>query len=167
MQQSELREYAHTPHPAPLTCREFLSYVQAQCEAHGCEHSPLTPARVRKMHALTKGNISKLNELAHLSMLAAWTERAEQVSPRHLRLAAGEILPAKKHGKRLATVGLFASVLFAACGWYLTSSIEQDFRFNCRFPRAGNSRRPSSRRRWCRLSTTKWLISRMRCISSI
>jgi general secretion pathway protein A len=55
------------------------------------------------MHALTKGNISKLNELAHLSMLAAWTERAEQVSPRHLRLAAGEILPAKKHGKRLAT----------------------------------------------------------------
>jgi general secretion pathway protein A len=57
------------------------------------------------MHALTKGNISKLNELAHLSMLAAWTERAAQVSPRHLRLAAGEILPAKKHGKRLATVG--------------------------------------------------------------
>jgi general secretion pathway protein A len=54
-------------------------------------------------------------------MLAAWTERAAQVSPRHLRLAAGEILPAKKHGKRLATVGLFASVLFAACGWYLTS----------------------------------------------
>jgi hypothetical protein len=47
------------------------------------------------MHALTKGNISKLNELAHLSMLAAWTERAAQVSPRHLRLAAGEILPRK------------------------------------------------------------------------
>ncbi|MFZ5294735.1 peptidoglycan-binding protein [Enterobacter bugandensis] len=124
MQQSELREYAHTRHTLrPLTCREFLGYVQAQCEEHGCENSPLTPARVRKMHALTKGNISKLNELAHLSMLAAWTERALQVSPRHLRLAAGEILPAKKHGKRLATVGLFASVLFAACGWYLTSSI--------------------------------------------
>ena len=55
----------------------------------------MTPARVRKMHALTKGKISKLNELAHLSMLAARTERAEQVSPRHLRPAAGEILPAK------------------------------------------------------------------------
>ena len=75
------------------------------------------------MHTLTKGNISKLNELAHLSMLAAWTERASQVSPRHLRLAAGEILPAKKHGKRLATVGLFASVLFAACGWTLMPAI--------------------------------------------
>lgn len=123
-QQPELREYTHTHHALrPLTCREFLSYVQAQCEEHGCETSPLTPARVRKMHALTKGSISKLNELAHLSLLAAWTERARQVSPRHLRLAAGEILPAKKHGKRLATVGLFASVLFAACGWYLTSSI--------------------------------------------
>lgn len=122
--QPELREYTHTHHALrPLTCREFLSYVQAQCEEHGCDASPLTPARVRKMHALTKGSISKLNELAHLSLLAAWTERARQVSPRHLRLAAGEILPAKKHGKRLATVGLFASVLFAACGWYLTSSI--------------------------------------------
>lgn len=124
MQQPELREYAHTRHTLrSLTCRESLGYVQAQCEEHGCESAPLSPARVRKMHSLTKGNISKLNELAHLSMLAAWTERAAQVSPRHLRLAAGEILPAKKRGKRLATVGLFASVLFAACGWYFTSSI--------------------------------------------
>ncbi|EMG7889086.1 MAG: peptidoglycan-binding protein [Enterobacter hormaechei] len=124
LKQPELREYTHTHHVLrPLTCREYLSYVQAQCEEHDCEHSPLPPARVRKMHTLTKGNISKLNALAHLSMLAAWTERAAQVSPRHLRLAAGEILPAKKHGKRLATVGLFASVLFAACGWYFTSSI--------------------------------------------
>lgn len=72
MQQSELREYAHTRHTLrPLTCREYLSYVQAQCEEHGCENAPLSPARVRKMHALTKGNISKLNELSHLSMLAA------------------------------------------------------------------------------------------------
>lgn len=124
MQQPELREYAHTHHSLrPLTCRESLRYVEAQCEEHGCESSPLTPARVRKMHTLTRGNISKLNELAHLSMLAAWTERADQVSPRHLRLASGETLPAKKHGKHLATVGLFASLLFAACGWYLTSSI--------------------------------------------
>ena len=124
LKQPELREYTHTHHALrPLTCREYLSYVQAQCEEHGCENSPLPPARVRKMHTLTKGNISKLNALAHLAMLAAWTERAAQVSPRHLRLAAGEILPAKKHAKRLATVGLFASVLFAACGWYLTSSI--------------------------------------------
>lgn len=124
MQQPELREYIHTHHLIrPLTCRETLDYVQAQCDEHGCETSPLTPARVRKMHALTKGNIGRLNELAHLSLLAAWTERAAQVSPRHLRLAAGEILPAKKHGKRLAAVGLFASVLFAACGWYLTASV--------------------------------------------
>ncbi|MFH5069876.1 peptidoglycan-binding protein [Enterobacter cloacae complex sp. 2024EL-00215] len=124
MQQPELREYIHTRHTLrPLTCREYLSYVQAQCEEHGCEHAPLPAARVRKMHALTKGNIIQLNELAHLSMLAAWTERAESVGARHLRLAAGEILPAKNHGKRLATTGLLASVLFAACGWYLTASV--------------------------------------------
>ncbi|MCU6215021.1 ExeA family protein [Enterobacter bugandensis] len=142
---SELREYAHTRHTLrPLTCREFLSYVQAQCEEHGCENSPLTPARVRKMHALTKGNISKLNELAHLSMLAAWTERAAQVSPRHLRLAAGEILPAKKHGKRLATVGLFASVLFAACGWYLTASINAKLPIQLPVPASWKQQKPKA-----------------------
>ncbi len=67
LKQPELREYTHTHHVLrPLTCREYLSYVQAQCEEHDCEHSPLPPARVRKMHTLTKGNISKLNALAHL-----------------------------------------------------------------------------------------------------
>ena len=92
---SELREYAHTRHTLrPLTCREFLSYVQAQCEEHGCENSPLTPARVRKMRALTKGNISKLNELAHLSMLAAGPN-VQRRSARVIYAAAGEILPAK------------------------------------------------------------------------
>lgn len=124
MQRSGLKEYVHTHHALrAMTCRETLSYVQAQCDEHGCENSPLVPARVRKMHTLTKGNITSFNALAHLALLAAWTERAPAVSPRHLRLAAGEILPAKKHGKRLATVGLFASVLFAACGWYQTAFI--------------------------------------------
>lgn len=124
MKQSGLQGYVHTHHQVrSLTCREMLNYVQNQCDEQGCEISPFSPARVRKMHALTKGDISQFNELAHLSMLAAWTERAACVGARHLRLAAGEILPAKKHGKRLATVGLFASVLFAACGWYMTSAI--------------------------------------------
>lgn len=124
MQQSGLQEFVHTRHTLRhLTCREILAYVDAQCETHGTQAAPFTAARVRKIHALTKGNISKLNELAHLSLLAAWTERARLVSPRHLRLAAGEILPAKTYKKSLATVGLFASVLFAACGWYLTSTI--------------------------------------------
>ncbi|EOZ7624098.1 peptidoglycan-binding protein [Enterobacter mori] len=121
---SALQEFVLTRHTLRnLTCREFLSYVDAQCQEHGAEVSPLTPARVKKIHALTKGNISKLNELAHLSMLAAWTERAPNVGPRHLRLATGEVLPAPKRGKALASIGLFASVLFAACGWMMTSSI--------------------------------------------
>ena len=124
MQHSGLQPYVHTHHVIrSLTCREMLNYAQAQCDEQGCETSPLSTSRVRKMHALAKGQIGKFNELAHLAMLAAWTERAAAVEPRHLRLAAGEILPAKTHGKRLATVGLFASVLFAACGWYLTATI--------------------------------------------
>lgn len=124
MKKSGLQEYVHTHHVIrSLTRREMLDYVQAQCEEQGCETSPLAPARVRKMHELTQGHLSKFNELAHLSMLAAWTERAACVGPRHLRLAAGEILPARNHGKRLATVGVLASAIFATCGWYLTASI--------------------------------------------
>ncbi|WP_368528949.1 ExeA family protein [Enterobacter cloacae] len=121
---SALQDFVQTCHTLRgLTCREYLSYVDAQCEEHGAEISPLTPARVKKMHTLTKGNICKLNALAHLSMLAAWTERAPNVGTRHLRLASGEVLPAPKQHKTLATVGLFASVLFAACGWMMTSTI--------------------------------------------
>lgn len=118
-----LRESIHTRHTLRrLTRRETLAYIQAQCEAHGAPASPLTIARVRRMHALTQGHISKLNALAHLSLLAAWTERAAQVSSRHLRLAAGELLPARGH-KGLATAGLLASALFAACGWYFSDAI--------------------------------------------
>ncbi|MDU2021546.1 MAG: peptidoglycan-binding protein [Leclercia adecarboxylata] len=124
MNHSGLASRVHTRHTLrPLTCHETLSYVTAQAEACGAGASPFTPARVRRMHALTKGSVSKLNKLAHLSMLAAWTERAAVVGPRHLRLAAGEVLPRKTHGKTLATVGLFASVLFAACGWYFSPAI--------------------------------------------
>ncbi len=70
LQQSGLREFLHTHHTLrPLTCRESLSYVQAQCEEHGSDATPFTRARVRKMHVLTKGQTGKLNELAHLAML--------------------------------------------------------------------------------------------------
>ncbi|MEH0885933.1 peptidoglycan-binding protein [Enterobacter sp. UNJFSC 003] len=124
LKESVLQEFVLTCHTLRgLVRREYLSYVQAQCEEHGAETSPLTPARVKKIHALTKGNICKLNALAHLSMLAAWTERAPNVGPRHLRLATGEVLPAAKRGKALTSVGLFASLLFAACGWMMTSTI--------------------------------------------
>jgi general secretion pathway protein A len=114
----------HTRHTLrSLTCREFGDYVQGQMTHHGAEKSPFSPARVRKMHALTKGSVSKLNALAHLALLASWTERAPQVGPRHLRLAAGEVLPRQRHLARRAMVGLFASVMFAACGWYFSAAI--------------------------------------------
>ncbi|AXF65550.1 MULTISPECIES: ExeA family protein [unclassified Leclercia] len=124
MNHSGLASRVHTRHTLrPLTCREVMSYVQAQTQEHGAETLPFTPARIRRMHALSKGSVSQLNALAHLSLLAAWTERAPGVGPRHLRLAAGEVLPRKTHRKTLATVGLFASVLFAACGWYFSGAI--------------------------------------------
>ena len=68
---SALQEYVLTCHTLRnLTCREFLSYVDAQCHEHGADVSADARSR-EKIHTLTKGNISKLNELAHLSMLAA------------------------------------------------------------------------------------------------
>lgn len=142
---SGLQEYVHTHHVVrSLTRREMLNYVHAQCEEQGCETSPLAPARVIKMHELTKGHLSKFNELAHLSMLAAWTERASCVGPRHLRLAAGEILPAKSYGKRLATVGVLASTIFAACGWYLTGSINARLPFQLPVPVSWQQQTPKT-----------------------
>lgn len=121
---SGLRSRVHTCHTLrPLTCGEFHAYVEAQTEAHQAETSPLTPARVRRMHALTRGQVSQLNKLAHLAMLAAWTERAATVSPRHLRLAAGEIIPARPRGRRFAAMGLLTSVAFACCAGYFSSAL--------------------------------------------
>lgn len=124
MTRSGLASRVHTRHTLrPLTCRETLRYVQAQTLEHGADTSPFSPARVRRMHALSHGSVSKLNALAHLSLLAAWTERAATVGSRHLRLAASEVLPRPTHRKTLATVGLFTSVLFAACGWHFSSTL--------------------------------------------
>lgn len=122
--QSGLRSRVHTCHTLrPLTCREYLAYVGAQTQAHQAETSPLTPARVRRMHTLTRGRVSQLNKLAHLALLAAWTERASQVSPRHLRLAAGEVLPPRPRARRFAAAGLLASVMFACGGAYFSSAL--------------------------------------------
>lgn len=121
---SGLDSRLHTRHTVRnLTGRESASYIHAQMAHHSKEYSPFTPARIRRMHSLTKGSVSKLNALAHLALLASWTERASLVGARHLRLAAGEVLPRQRHIKRRAMVGLFASVLFAACGWHFASAI--------------------------------------------
>lgn len=46
---SALQAFVLTRHTLRnLTCREFLRYVDAQCEEHGAAISPLTPARVKK-----------------------------------------------------------------------------------------------------------------------
>ena len=114
----------HTRHTLrSLTRRESTDYVQAQLATQGVEHALFNSARLRRMHTLTQGSVSKLNALAHLTLLAAWTERASQPGARHLRLAAGEVLPRQRHTKRLATVGLFASILFAACGWHFSATL--------------------------------------------
>lgn len=124
MKHSGLASKVHTHHTLrSLTCRETLNYMHTHVLDHGAEIAPFSTARMRRMHTLTKGYVSKLNALAHLSLLATWTERAPLVGARHLRLAAGEILPRQRHGKCLATVGLFASVLFAVCGWHFSSAI--------------------------------------------
>lgn len=125
----------HTRHTLRnLTGRESASYIQMQTENHGAETSPFTPARIRRMHALTKGSISKLNALAHLALLATWTERAPLVGARHLRLAAGEVLPRQRNSKRRTMVGLFASVLFAACGWHYSAAINAKMPYHLPVP---------------------------------
>ncbi|URO00608.1 peptidoglycan-binding protein [Leclercia adecarboxylata] len=124
MAHSGLGSRVHTRHTLrALTGRECSDYIQAHIAHQGADVSPFTPARIRRMQALTKGSVSQLNALAHLALLAAWTERAGLVGTRHLRLAAGEVLPVKRSNKRLAAVGLFACVVFAACGWHFSPAI--------------------------------------------
>ncbi|MEB6379143.1 peptidoglycan-binding protein [Leclercia adecarboxylata] len=121
---SGLGARVHTRHSLrALTGRECLHYVQAQITHQGADISPFTPAHIRRMQALTKGCVSQLNALAHLALLAAWTERAGVVGARHLRLAAGEVLPVARSNKRLAAMGLLACVMFAACGWQFSAAI--------------------------------------------
>ncbi len=65
-------------------------------------------ARVKKSTPLTKGNISKLNELTHLSMLATGPN-GRQTLDRVICVATGEALPAPKRGKTLASIGCYIS----------------------------------------------------------
>lgn len=122
--QPALSARVHTRHRLrALTGRETFDYIQGHIAHQGAEVSPFTAARIRRMQALTKGSVSQLNALAHLALLATWTERAGLVGTRHLRLAAGEVLPVKRNTRRLATVGLFACVVFAACGWHFSTAL--------------------------------------------
>ena len=134
LQHTGLGAHVHTRHRLrTLTCRESLNYVAAHTTHQGAERSPFTPARIRRMHALTKGSVTQLNALAHLALLAAWTERASMPGTRHLRLAAGEVLPPRRTHKGL-TVGLFACVLFAACGWHFSAPVMKALPFKLPVP---------------------------------
>ena len=114
-----------------VTMSNFVGYMIEEAVRLGYRHIVLIghPGKLIKIAAgifHTHSHIADARMetlVAHLALLAAWTERAIQVSPRHLRLAAGELLPPTSRGKRLATAGLFASVLFACCGWYFSGAI--------------------------------------------
>ncbi|WP_058911167.1 ExeA family protein [Entomohabitans teleogrylli] len=118
-----LNQRLHTRHLLrPLSRAESREYLQRQLTEHGAGSAPFSAGRGRKLYAMTRGNITRLNKLAHLALLAAWTERAPQVSARHLRLAASEVLPSRLALKKLATLGLLSAVVCAAVGWRLPAS---------------------------------------------
>ncbi len=123
MSDSGLPGLVHTRHSMrPLSGRECQAYFAARMEEQGVETSPFPRDRIRKIHALTQGNLTQVNRLAHLALLAAWTERASRVSARHLRLAAREIIPARRSTKKWATVALIAMLACLAGGWYVPPS---------------------------------------------
>lgn len=105
-----------------LSAQESTHYIHDQTQTNEGE-SPVFPrARIRKICRLTKGNITRIHQLSHLALLAAWAERAPRVKERHLRMAAGEALPPRR-GKGLATAMLLTVVAAVAVGWILPASL--------------------------------------------
>lgn len=104
-----------------LSAQECQAYIDTHTQTAEGKSNVFPRNRVRKLYRLTQGNITRLNQLAHLSLLAAWAERATRVSARHLRMAAGETLPVRR-GKGLATAMLVTVVACAAAGWFAPAS---------------------------------------------
>jgi general secretion pathway protein A len=121
---SGLHALMHTRHTLrTLTRRECRDYVLAQTAE--AEQAPFSTARINKIHSLAQGNIIRINQLAHLSLLACWTERASRVSRRHMNLAASEVTLPRRKRKGLTALALLTLVASAAAGWYLSPSIIQ------------------------------------------
>lgn len=124
LQAAALSSRVHTQHPLrPLTSRECQRYWLAQMAAQGSDAMPFTPARIRKAYRLTRGNITAMNRIAHLALLAAWTERAPRVSARHLRLAASEVLPRPRPFKRLLAIAGASVLTCATAGWLFSATL--------------------------------------------
>ncbi|WP_309578234.1 ExeA family protein [Scandinavium hiltneri] len=125
----------HTCHTLrPLSGRECEAYFAARMKEQGVETSPFPRDRIRKIHALTQGNITQINRLAHLALLAAWTERAPRVCSRHLRLACDEIIPARRSAKKWATIALVTVFACLAGGWYAPPSLTAKLPFSIPTP---------------------------------
>ncbi|ADO49186.1 ExeA family protein [[Enterobacter] lignolyticus] len=124
LREAGLPPRVHTQHQLrPLTGRECQRYWLAQLAAHGADARPFSPARIRQAYRLTRGNITAMNSIAHLALLAAWTERASQVSARHLRLAAGEVLPRPRPLKRRIAIATAAVLTCATAGWLYCATL--------------------------------------------
>jgi MSHA biogenesis protein MshM len=72
---------------APLSRSETPAYLMHRGGLAGAARPLFQPAAARKLHHASRGTPRLLNILAHKALLLAYGEGAEQVAPRHVRLA--------------------------------------------------------------------------------
>lgn len=72
---------------APLTPMETPIYLAHRIRRAGASGEVFTPQGARKLHALSGGMPRLLNILAHKSLMLAYGEGRDRVTPRHARIA--------------------------------------------------------------------------------
>ena len=72
---------------APLSGAETPAYLMHRTGLAGATHPLFLAAAAKKLHSASRGAPRLLNILAHKALLLAYGEGADQVAPRHVRLA--------------------------------------------------------------------------------
>lgn len=80
---------------APLTSVETPAYLMHRAGLAGAIHPLFQAAAAAKLHRASRGAPRLLNILAHKALLLAFGEGADQVRPRHVRLAGRDTAGAR------------------------------------------------------------------------
>lgn len=105
MRRNDLRQLAQRVtaryHLMPLDASETHEYLQHRAKTAGCKRSLFAKGVANLIHRLTGGVPRLVNTVADRALLAAYSSDQNQVSNKHVKLAAGEVLqevpkPSKK-----------------------------------------------------------------------
>lgn len=123
LRRQELRQLAQRItaryHILPLTEQDTERYIAYRLQVAGANRALFSHGACKAAHKVTQGIPRLLNLICDRALLAAYTEQAEQVAPRHIDIAATELAPESanqqkqqhQHAFRWALVVLLLLVL--------------------------------------------------------